>query len=37
MSDTPKKIFVNGKEVPPAKKQKLPAEVDWTALVKAKQ
>lgn len=36
MSDT-KKIFVNGKEVQPCKKAKLPPGFDWAALVKAKQ
>jgi hypothetical protein len=37
MSDTPKKIIVNGKEVEPCKKGKVPSSFDWQAVVKVKQ
>jgi len=36
MSDTPK-IVLNGKEVAPINKAKLPLDVDWQAVAKAKQ
>jgi len=32
-----KKIVVNGKEETPVKKTKVPRDVDWQKLVKAKQ
>lgn len=31
------RIVLNGKEVEPIKKTKLPREVDWQAIAKAKQ
>lgn len=37
MSDTPKKIIVNGKEVEPCKKGKVPSSFDWQAKVVEKQ
>ena len=37
MSETPKKIIVNGEEVQPCKKGKVSSSVDWTALVRERQ
>lgn len=37
MSSSEKKVVVNGNEEEPIKKTKVPRDVDWQKLVKAKQ
>lgn len=37
MSDTSKKIVVNGKEEAPIRKVKLPIEVDWQEIARKKE